>query len=34
LLDIAERADLDFDAVVRTTQVLEQHGLLAELTVG
>jgi aminopeptidase-like protein len=30
LLDIAERARLDFDAVAATAAVLEEHGLLAE----
>jgi aminopeptidase-like protein len=32
LLDIAERAGLDFDAVAATAAVLEQHGLLADAT--
>jgi aminopeptidase-like protein len=31
LLDIAERANLPFDVVYRTTQLLEQHGLLTNL---
>jgi aminopeptidase-like protein len=34
LFDISERADLEFDAVVRTAEVLEQHGLLAEVPPG
>ncbi len=31
LLDVAERSGLDFDAIVATAELLEDHGLLAEV---